>query len=193
MTVAFRSITSITALIIYLMTTSMSATAQDPWAEYMTPSDMHTLFARYTGSFDMEISMPVGEGKEPFVTNVQSEHEMILGGRYLRMDQKGDMMGMDYHAIMTLGFNNSDRQMALTAITNMGTGTLSLFGPWDEKAQTATVTGQLTNPVTKKRITVRQTISFIDENTILIESFDTEGDRPEKKTVQYKLTRSTGR
>src|SRR6476661_2325353 len=167
--------------------TSMTAQTNDPWTEYMTPSDVHSVFGKYAGHFTMEITMSMGEGKEPTVVTVASENNLLLGGRFLEMKQQGKMMGMDYQSITTIGFNNTDKKFALTTITNMGTGTLSLFGNWDQKTKTANLLGQLTNPVSKQTINVRQTVAFIDHNTILIESFDKEGDKPEKKTVQYKL------
>jgi hypothetical protein len=167
----------------------MTAQNEDPWTEYMTPSDIHTLLAQYVGHFKMEITMSMGEGKEPAVIIVDSEQAMLLGGRFLEMKQKGNMMGMDYQAITTLGFNNTDKKFGLTTLTNMGTGTLSLFGDWDAGTRTATLYGPLTNPVTKGIISVKQIISFVDPNTIVIESFDKEGDAPEKKTVEYKFTR----
>ena len=92
---------------------------------------------------------------------------------------------------MTLGFNNTDKTMALTTITNMGTGTLSLFGTWDEQTKTGNLFGQLTNPVSKGVISVRQTVTFVDGDTILIESYNTEGETPEKKTVIYRLVRAS--
>jgi hypothetical protein len=171
--------------------TFLNAQNPDPWVEYMTPSEIHALFAEYTGSFTMEISMSMGEGQEPAIVNVQSEHTMLLGGRYLEMKQHGTMVGMDYQSIITLGFNNTDKKFALTALTNMGTGILSLLGNWDESTKTATLYGQLTHPVTKNTLNIRQTVSFIDSNTILIENYDRAEDKPEKKTMQYKLIRNS--
>ena len=175
------------------MTTTAKEQKHDPWAEYMTPSSIHRLFQQYVGSFRMDIIMSAGEGKEPTIITVDSEHIMLLGGRFLEMKQQGNMMGMDYQSIMTLGFNNTDNKIALTTITNMGTGTLSLFGDWDEKSKSATLFGALTNPVTKNSITVKQVLSFVDDDSILIESYDKEGDNPEKMTVQYKLSRTINR
>ena len=170
--------------------TIMNAQNQDPWTEYMTPSNVHTLFSKYVGDFKMEITMSMGEGKEPSIITVQSEHKMLLGGRFLEMKQEGTMMGMEYKSILTIGFNNTDKKFALTTITNMGTGTLSLFGEWDEESKSATLFGELTNPVSKNTINIKQIISFINNNTMLIESFDKEGENPEKKTVEYKLIRN---
>lgn len=66
----------------------MNAQNQDPWDEYMTPSSIHTILAQYTGSFKMEITMSMGEGKEPSIITVNSKHTMLLGGRFLEMKQK---------------------------------------------------------------------------------------------------------
>lgn len=170
------------------MTTLSQAQNQDPWAEYMTPTEIHNLFSQYIGNFTMEMTVGIGSSK-PTIFMMDSSHQMLLGGRFLEMKQQGDMMGVDYQCMTTLGFNTIDRQMALTTITNMGTGTLSLFGKWDKKDKSATLYGKLTNPVTKNIINVKQIISFPDKDTILIESFDQEGDKPEVKTVQYKFIR----
>lgn len=168
----------------------MNAQNKDPWTVYMTPSEVHTLMDKMTGSFKMEITMSMGAGKEPNIISVNSEHKMLLGGRFLEMQQQGTMMGMDYQSIMTLGYNTIDKKMTLTTITNMGTGTLSLVGDWNEKNKSASLSGKLTNPVYQSIINVRQVITFLDDNTILIESYDQEGDKPESKTVQYKLIRN---
>lgn len=172
-------------IILLIQSFTMSAQEKDPWTVYMTPSSIHQLFEKYEGEFQMEIEM--NGLNEPIL--ISSSHKMILGGRFLELKQKGKMMGMDYESIYTIGYNTIDSTISMTTITNMGTGTLSLLGEWDEKTKTANLFGQLTNPVTKGIIKVRQTLTFLDNNTILIESYDTEGDKPEKKTVKYKFIR----
>ena len=174
----------------FFNSTFLHAQDSNPWTVYMTPSKVHQRLSQFTGNFTMEIAMSIETGKEPTIIVVNSEHKMLLGGRFLEMKQQGVMMGMDYQSIMTIGFNNIDRQMSLTTITNMGTGTLSSIGEWEEQTKTANLFGQLTNPLTKDIIKVRQTLTFVDDNTILIESYDTEADQPEKKTIQYKLIRN---
>lgn len=175
-----------------LMLTTMSSQAQkqDPWMEYMMPAEMHKMLETYSGNFTMEITMWMTAGQQPQIFTVTSMNKMILGGRFLEMTQTGNMMGMDYHSITTIGFNNSEKKFALTTLTNMGTGILSLTGSWDEKGKTANLAGTLTNPVTKKPIHVRQTISFPNSDTILIENFDQEESGEERKSIQYKIVRA---
>lgn len=173
------------SLLLLLHTLLVNAQEQDPWTVYMTPAPIHELLSTYAGSFQMEIVM---EGlNEPVVLN--SSHRMLLGDRFLELKQNGEMMGMAYASIFTLGYNTIDQTFSMTTITNMGTGTLMLQGKWNEKTQSTTLYGKLTNPVSKQLINVKQIVRFLDDDTFVIESFDKEGDGPERKTVQYKFVR----
>lgn len=183
-----KRIILVTTLI--LSFTILKAQNLDPWTEYATPTNFHKLLSKYSGSFNIEITMFMEEGKAPLAEKAESYQSMLLGERYLEMKQFGKMMNMDFLAITTIGFNNTDQKVTLTSISNMGTAILTLTGDWDEKSNSAALFGQQTNPVTKKVIKVKQVITFIDANTILIESFDQEGKKPFRKTMQYKYTRN---
>ena len=171
------------------MTTTTEAQNNDPWTEYMTPNEVHKLLGDYMGEFNLELSMWMKEGSDPTVVNVSSFHTMILGERFLEITQAGTMMGTEYQSITTLGFNTANKTFSLTALTSMGTGTLYLNGTWDAEKRTANLTGQMTNPTDGKTISVRQLITFIDENQLLIENFDTYAGGKEKKSAQYKFVR----
>ncbi|MHA6727316.1 DUF1579 family protein [Chryseobacterium sp. A301] len=177
------------AMLLFLLCTFTKAQDQDPLTEYMNPSAVHSLLSKYTGLFKMQISISMGEGEKPLVVIVNSENRMLLGNRFLEMKQLGNMLGTDYQSISTLGFNNSDKNFTLTTISNLLTGTLSLVGPWDEKMKVATVRGKMMDPMTKKILPVKQVITFVDADTLLIENFDKHADKPEQLTIWYKLTR----
>jgi Protein of unknown function (DUF1579) len=176
-------------LITLIMSTNINAQEIDPWTKYMTPSDVHKILGEFVGEFNMEISMWMTEGKSPEIINVNSTHKMILGNRFLEMAQIGNMMGMDYQSVSTIGYNTINKSFSLTTLTNMGTGTLHLNGSLDEKKKIANLKGTITNPMDGKSISVRQQISFIDKDNLLIENFDTNEGQKEKKSIQYKLVR----
>ncbi|MBD1208845.1 MAG: DUF1579 family protein [Ignavibacteria bacterium] len=176
-------------LIALLMSTTINAQDKDPWTKYMTPNNIHKMIGEYAGEFNMEISMWMTEGKAPEIINVSSSHKMLLGNRFLEMSQTGNMMGMDYSSISTVGYNTINKSFSLTTLTNMGTGTLYLNGSWDEKKKIANLKGTIINPMDGKSISVRQQISFIDKDNLLIENFDTYKGQKEKKSIQYKLVR----
>jgi N6-adenosine-specific RNA methylase IME4 len=176
-------------LIMLFLSTSINAQTVDPWTKYMTPNEVHTLLGEYVGEFNMEISMWMTEGNAPEIVTISSTHKMILGNRFLEMTQTGNMMGMDYASVSTMGYNTIDHHMSITSLTNMGTGTSHLTGAWDSKTKTALLIGQTTNPMDTKPIQVRQKITFIDKDNLLIENFDTYQGQKEKKSIQYKLVR----
>lgn len=102
--------TSCFLILLLAINTMTKAQNNDPWAIYMTPAEKHAVLSGYTGQFTMEFSMSMGEGKAPMLITLESEHSMLLGGRFLEMKQRGKMMGMDYAAIMTLGYNTIDKR-----------------------------------------------------------------------------------
>lgn len=175
---------------LFISATEIKAQSNDPWFVYMTPNEVHDLLKKMSGRFTMEIIMTMEQGKEVNPVTLTSEHTMILGGRFLEMKQQGNMFGMDYESNMTIGFNTIDKKMSITTMTNMGTGTLNSVGFWNEKSKSASLTGHLVNPVTQNIINIRQVITFVDEDALIIENFDQEGDKPEIKTMQYKFTRN---
>ncbi|MCE7053881.1 DUF1579 domain-containing protein [Algoriphagus sp. AGSA1] len=158
---------------------------QNAWVTYMTPSDVHSMLSNYQGEFTLEIRMTGQQGS----TIVNATNRMILGGRFLQIDQKGQMMGMGYEALSTIGYNTIDKTISTTTITNMGTGTLTVHGEWSPEDKTASMKGTLTNPVTGEAINVRQKIAFMDKDSFVIENFDQEGNQSEKKTIEYLFTR----
>lgn len=74
-------------------------------------------------------------------------------------------------------------------MTNMGTGILSLSGRRSMDNRTADLTGQMINPLDKKPMNIRQKISFIDSDSLLIENFDQDEGGKERKSMQYEFTR----
>lgn len=175
--------------VICLVLISTYSLAQDAWIRYLNPAEIHEMMGKYTGDFQMKISSFGEAGQDSVSFLVESNHEMILGGRFLEMKQSGTIMGMDYQGVFLWGYNTIDSEFNLMTISNMGTGTLSLTGKWDSQLKTASLTGKLTNPMTKKPIQIRQLVHFPDPDTILIESFDQEGNNPELKMREYLFTR----
>ena len=168
---------------------AVSAQTGDQWTKYLTPNQIHKMMGEYVGEFNVEISMWMTEGKAPEIINVSSSNKMILGDRFLEMTQSGNMMGMEYSSVSTIGYNTIDESFSLTTLTNMGTGTLYLKGNWDPGNSTAMLKGQTINPIDNKAMEVRQRITFIDKNNLLIENLDTYQGQKERKSIQYRLVR----
>lgn len=86
-------------LITLFINSTIKAQGTDTWTKYTTPTDVHKMIEEYVGEFNMEISMWMTESKAPEIINVNSFHKMILGNRFLEMNQTGKMMEMEYSTI----------------------------------------------------------------------------------------------
>ena len=129
---------------------------------------------------------------EPQVFKINCTLEMVLGGRFLEFRREGEMAGMPFEALGHLSFNNASEEFTLTSFSNFGTGMMVLTGKWVGDKRDIELGGAMVNPVDQKTVHVRQVISFIDINTVVIENFDRIGDADEKKTAQYVLRRRPG-
>ncbi|RYY59506.1 MAG: DUF1579 domain-containing protein [Chitinophagaceae bacterium] len=180
----------IASFFILSQVTSQDAGSNDPWMAYMTPAPFHKMLEKYTGEWKMDVSMWMEGAGEPMKSTMKSTHAMISNGLFLEMNQLGDMMGTAFTARITIGYNNSSKEVELTSYTNMGSGMTFLRGKWDESKKAADLKGQLTDPVSGKAINIRQVVSFPDATTMLIENFDQSGTGPEKKTMEFRCTKS---
>lgn len=179
-------------LLLLLFLVSVSFTVKhdkvvDPWVKYVSPAEFHQLLKKYTGKWNVEISMWMG-GAQPKLIKASSNNIMEFGDRFLQVKQNGLMMGMPYENATTIGYNRASEKVELTSFNNMGTGMLYLSGDYDKTTKKAVVTGQMANPTGGNDIMVKQVISF-GTDYLLIENFDKTENSPEKKTMQYKLTR----
>src|SRR5579862_7833392 len=66
------------------------------WQDYMTPSDVHKMIAKYDGNWKEDVTFWMQPGAPPTNTTSTSVNEMILGGRYQQSKITGNMMGMPF-------------------------------------------------------------------------------------------------
>jgi|GEM_PF-3993302 len=70
----------------------------------------------------------------------------------------------------------------------MGTGTVSVAGPWTEKNKAAEMRGTMIDPGDHTPIHIRQVVSF-SKDQIRIDSYDKKDKQDEMLTIFYIITR----
>lgn len=159
------------------------------WQEYMTPGEVHKMLAKTEGTWTGEITMWMAPGQEPVKTKGTAKNEMILGGRYLQGVNKGDFMGMPMEGISITAYDNAKKKFYSTWIDNFGTGIMNMEGTWDAKKKAIHFQGTTVDPMTGKDMKVRETYTFIDDNTHLMEMW-MEQNGKEFKSMEIKYTRN---
>lgn len=182
----------LTLFILLAMLCSTFTFAQDEsmqkWMAYMTPGAEHQKLAKLNGNWTYTSKMWMDPKAEPQTTQGTATCEMLLDGRYSQMKVNGNIMGMPFNGISLTSFDNGKKIWLTTWIDNMGTGIMYGEGKWDEASKTITFTGKMYDPMVGKDIDYKETMKFIDDNTMGMEMF-TVVDSKDIKNMEITYTR----
>jgi len=165
-----------------------SASMMKAWESYMTPGDVHKMLAKSNGTWSEEVTMWMDPSKPPTTSKATAVNKMILGGRYQQSTHTGNMMGMPFEGVSTLGYDNGKKMLVSSWVDNMGTGIMYLEGTWDSTSHTANMKGKAVDPMTGKDMDVRETFTMIDDKNQKLEMFVTQGGK-EMKTMEILFKR----
>lgn len=166
-----------------------SATMMKNWMEYMTPGKEHKMIASWSGTWTGDITMWMMPGAPPTKSKGSAVNKMILGGRYQHGTHKGSFMGTPFEGVSTLAYDNAKKVFISSWIDNMGTGIMTLEGPWDEATKTITLSGKMVDPATGQEIPVKEIFIIKDKNNQVMEMYAQGPDASEFKTMEIKYKR----
>jgi hypothetical protein len=153
-----------------------------------TPGETHKMLARSAGTWTEAVTMWMQPGAPPTTSTAEATNEMVLGGRYLKSTNKGNMMGQPFEGIGYTGYDNVKKQFVNSWVDNFGTGIMTMTGTWDEATKSITFTGSMADPMTGKDTRVRQVWKFTDDNHQTMEMYYPM-DGKEVKSMEIKFTR----
>src|SRR3990172_402996 len=183
------------ACLMIFSTLSFGQDEMDPgmkaWMDYMTPGETHKMLANSVGDWTAKITHWMMPGVETTVSEGTSTVEMILGGRYQKEVNRGNMMGMEFEGISMVAFDNASKEFISTWIDNMGTGVMISKGKYNEETKKVEMKGTYVDPMTGNEEPFRQTLEVVDNDHHLFEMFMYyEGQ--EFKTLVVESTRKSG-
>lgn len=162
------------------------------WTAYMTPGDVHKMIASWDGTWEGQVSMWMKPGEEPSKSTSTTINKMVMDGRYQVSTHKGTMMGgMPFEGMGTLAYDNAKKVFIQSWIDNMGTGIMTVQGPWDAATKSITLTGNYVDPGagTGKEIPVKEVLKIIDDNNHVFEMYTNDADGKEFKTMEIIYSR----
>lgn len=120
---------------------------EELWAWVMKmgqPGEPHQKLATLCGNWtsDATFIMESGEIKSAG----KSAHAMMLGGRFLKMEYSGDMMGSPFNGMGLLAYNNVTQQYQSLWIDSMSTGFSLQNGQASDGGATITLLGEWQGP-----------------------------------------------
>ena len=168
-----------------------SATRMKAMMDYGKLGPMQAMLASWNGTWTEETTMWDYEGAQPRKSSGTAVNSMIVAGHYQTSKHSGNMMGMPFEGLSTIGYDNATKQFVSTWIDNWGTGIMTMTGPWDEATKTMTLSGTMPDVCRPgKTCSLRETFKVIDDNTQKMEMF---GPDPktgkEMKMMEINFTR----
>jgi len=153
-----------------------------------TPGDHHKLLARLEGSWTTRTRGWMEPDKPPMESTGTSEQKLILGGRYLRQEYSGDMMGAPFTGISFLGYDNHTKKYQSIWIDSMSTGIYLFEGTASSDGKTITQKCSYDDPV--KGPCLWRTVTRIkDDGSQEFEMYLTPKGGKEEKMMEMTVTR----
>jgi len=154
-----------------------------------TPGPLHALLAEGAGRWHAEMRMWMAPGQEPQLSHGEVTSEMIMDGRY-RVDHfSSEVMGMPMEGMGITGYDNVREEFASVWIDNMGTGVAYMTGHVDPSGKVITMTGIMTDPLTKQEMKMRSVATQESPDRVVCGFFMTMPDGSEMKNMELVYTR----
>lgn len=160
-----------------------------------TPGKEHQLLAKCAGTFDAEVIVSMGpdpDGDQPEMKSKGKDvSEMILGGRYLKSDFSGNMMGMPYSGTGLHGYDNTKQKYVSVWADSMSTAVTVSEGTIDESGRIITYNGEYACPIEGGKIKkFRQVLTIKDADHHEFEMFQPGPGGKEFRGLYIKYTRA---
>jgi hypothetical protein len=138
----------------------------------------HEALKYFAGRWKVEAKMWTAPGAPQTESVNANVGEMILGGRYVRLSYKGEMMGQPFEGLQISGYDNLAKAYTTLWIDNTSTSFYLLKGTYDAAKKTYTFTGRWADPVGGET-PVRMAIKIVSPDEYVSETYMTLPDGKE--------------
>lgn len=159
------------------------------WMEAATPGEHHTYLAQLAGEWEGTNTWRMDPNAPWNTSSASCSSRMIMDGRYLHSEHRGDMMGMAFYGMGTWGYNNTTKQYESSWIDNCGTMTMLLTGSCSEDGKTFKLNTKYVDPMTGKDTFMKQTCSITSPDSYKMEFYSPDQSGKEFKSMEIDYKR----
>lgn len=156
------------------------------------PAAEHAQLAASEGSWRTEMTYWASADAKPSVVRGMCDIRMILGGRYQQSVYRSDD-GKGFEGVGYIAYDNARKMYISTWMDNTTTGVVYLEGNYDGSEASTEMEGKCTEVVACRQRGMRQITRNIDENTQIMETYESRPGTNEYKSMEIKFTRVPGR
>ncbi|MHB8111264.1 MAG: DUF1579 domain-containing protein [Syntrophorhabdaceae bacterium] len=153
-----------------------------------TPGAAHKMLASLTGSWTTKSKGWMEPDKPPVEGSGTCEQRMLLDGRYLQQEYKGEMAGDSFAGINIIGYDNHTGKYVSAWIDSMSSGIYYFEGSASEDGKKITQETSYDDPV-RGPMVWRSITKIVNENTIDYEMYLIPPGGAEEKMMEMTMTR----
>jgi hypothetical protein len=153
-----------------------------------TPGEPHRLLATLEGSWNTRTRGWMEPGSPPMEGTGTCEQKMLLDGRYLQQEYRGEMGGDAFAGINIIGYDNHTGKYVSTWIDSMSTGIYYFEGTAGADGKTITQESSYDDPV-RGPMTWRSVTRIVNNNAVEYEMYLIPKGGPEEKMMEMTATR----
>lgn len=160
------------------------------WAKWANPSPMHKHLEKLAGIWSVESKMWMDPTQPPIESKGSATNTLILEGRWLKQEYKGEMMGMPFSGIGMLGYDNFNQQFIGTWIDNVSTAMTQSSGICNEAGTEFNLSGKMDEPMTGERgKAFRHVWKISSADSHVFEAYDNIPGKGEVRVMEVTYTR----
>lgn len=160
------------------------------WLAASTPGEHHKHLEVMAGEWVGTSTMWMMPGADPMVSPVTCSSRMELDGRFLLSNHAGEMMGMPFRGMGTMGYNNTTKKYEGAWMDNMGTMTMFMTGTCSDDGKVFTMRADFVDPMTGQPTYMKELCTIIDQNRYTFEMYGPGPDGAEFMMMKIEYTRA---
>ena len=153
-----------------------------------TPGKAHDLLSPLAGNFTVTAKFDSPDGV--ITSTGKATAEWILGGRFVRQNFSGDMMGQPFTGVGHTGYDNSRKLYQATWMDSMSTAIFYMEGQADASAKTLTLTGEGIDPAEGKMKKYQHVWHLDNADEIVFEMYELGAGDQKTKTATLTYSRA---
>lgn len=161
----------------------------DASMKMMGINENHAFLQNFEGEWDVTTTVWMQPGAGPIEAKNAASAELILGGRFLKIDIKGVMLGQPFEALQIVGYDNFSQKFNTFWIDSTSTAFYLSEGTLDEDKNAIFESGTWPDPMTGGTIKIRTVMSLVSKSEYVYQMFMAGPDGKEFKSMESRAIR----
>jgi len=159
------------------------------WKEYATPGENHRVLDRMVGNWKHKVQYWMSQDGPTEQSEGTSVISWILGGKFLQHMVQGKSMGEAFEGMGLIGYDNIRKEYNTIWLDSMGTGMMKGSGSFNQESLEFSESGDFSCPLVNNTRPYRATTKLIDEDNFTYETYMTDEQGNEFRSMLITYTR----